>query len=836
MHEGTTATRPRGQVFIKRPRLTKLLDESGARIILLLAPAGYGKTTLAREWTDEQDDVGWYTGAPGMVDVAGLSVGIAEVLAEMGGEPRSDMVERVRILAARGHDPRGLAKAVSGGAPGVGSILVVDDYHHALGSEDAEAFFEELVSRTEFRLVITSRDRPSWLPARKVVYGEAAVVEMDVLAFTDEEALAVLGESGSDILAEARGWPAVIGLAAMRGGTDVVTGLAPEELFRFFAEEMFRPTSPELRGALFLLGLADGVAGESLRSLLGPTHRELVEEATERGFLTRTGRQLVHPLVRSFLLTKLAELDEQLIRAAVSRAVDYLGQHHRWEDCLFVLERIPEQELIVSTLERGLAEMLDSGRVATVKGWLELADRERLSHPLFVLAAAEEQLRQGDKLGARVLGERAGGLLQGDLAARAYLAAARAAHLVNSPKLDEVDRLVNAVLNTPGAATQTQTNALWISFSSHGEFFPENSSEALDRLEALPGLDGDPNHALRLITGRGIALLMVGRTSEGLPVLQEAEALILNATDPFARTNTRHFLACGFERAAQYDEALRAALQLTEEGEVGGLDFAVQHGLLRQMAARIGMRQIREAQRVLAAFARIPTKSGFVVDNIAIQRAKLAIAAGDLEKAENVLARFSGSERLSFRGEVAGYRSIVASARGDDGRAIELLKEDESCFRQGEPSSVRTVSRAILAAKGLVTEQSLTEILSELFRAGMLDVIVTGYRAYPSLAVAGAQIAAVRQDLTDLLIRARDADIAKAAGLTVRREHRQRGPLSAREQEVFDLLIQGRPNREIARTLFISESTTKVHVQHIFEKLGIHSRVEAARLARLDDL
>ena len=36
--------------IIKRPRLTRLLDETEARVILLVAPAGYGKTTLAREW------------------------------------------------------------------------------------------------------------------------------------------------------------------------------------------------------------------------------------------------------------------------------------------------------------------------------------------------------------------------------------------------------------------------------------------------------------------------------------------------------------------------------------------------------------------------------------------------------------------------------------------------------------------------------------------------------------------------------------------------------------------------------------------------------------------
>jgi LuxR family transcriptional regulator, maltose regulon positive regulatory protein len=60
------ATRRR---IIRRPRLTKLLDESPARIKLLIAPAGYGKTTLAQEWLSEPErqDV-WYRGGPAAAD------------------------------------------------------------------------------------------------------------------------------------------------------------------------------------------------------------------------------------------------------------------------------------------------------------------------------------------------------------------------------------------------------------------------------------------------------------------------------------------------------------------------------------------------------------------------------------------------------------------------------------------------------------------------------------------------------------------------------------------------------------------------------------------------
>jgi len=56
--------------------------------------------------------------------------------------------------------------------------------------------------------------------------------------------------------------------------------------------------------------------------------------------------------------------------------------------------------------------------------------------------------------------------------------------------------------------------------------------------------------------------------------------------------------------------------------------------------------------------------------------------------------------------------------------------------------------------------------------------------------------------------------------------------LTDRETEVLRLLAAGQANREVARTLFVSEATVKSHIAHIFTKLGVDSRAKAIHSAR----
>jgi DNA-binding NarL/FixJ family response regulator len=93
----------------------------------------------------------------------------------------------------------------------------------------------------------------------------------------------------------------------------------------------------------------------------------------------------------------------------------------------------------------------------------------------------------------------------------------------------------------------------------------------------------------------------------------------------------------------------------------------------------------------------------------------------------------------------------------------------------------------------------------------------------------------------------RAADTAAALGMRVLRARAEAviddltaatGPvlLSRREREVAALVAQGLTNREIARTLFLSERTAENHVQHILTKLGFGARAQIAAWAVAEGL
>jgi ATP/maltotriose-dependent transcriptional regulator MalT len=825
-------TRPTAPSYIiKRPRLTKLLDESEARIILLCAPAGYGKTTLAREWVEASGQpVAWYRGGSEMADPAALATGLCECLSQAGLYAKD--TTRIATLAANNARADALGRALAAGVPeGNGGLVVIDDCHHAIGSDDAEALLGAFVADSNLRVLATSRFRPGWLTPRMEVYGDATQIGVAELVFTDDEADAVLQESRPEeraaVLAQAQGWPAVIGLAAHRTSPPTREHQLPTELFDFLADDLFDVAPEPLKRTLFLLALGGAENPDVLRGIVGVDLQSHLGAASERGFVTPglADRWDVHPLIRSFLVEKLREYEPAEVASLVETMVTGLSTARRWDDCLRTLNDFPDVALVEHAFAAAFLELIDLGRTATVRRWLELAKSCRSQTPLLLVAEADLALREQDESGALALAEHATTLLEeSELLAYAHLVAARAAHLLSARTPFTRNA---AAVRTLTKKQDTLLATIWLEFLQAIEI--NDRSGACEILGELANVaDKSATHTLQLRNARAyLAFELDGRVHYAARELSAARGLLSRVKDPMVRTNFNNISAVVALYAADYENAVRLAGELQAEASEAGLEFPIDHALVTRAGALIGLRKLSEARRILQELERRAASPDFIRYQIGLKKAQLRVAAGDLTRAEVELREaLPSTVPLGTLAEWRGVRAIVLAASGLLDSALQVLEEDWVSVTHIDGRNLVRLANAILQVQSEAQRDSLPEVI-EILNEGNRHAVVFACRAFPPLAKELAKIPEVRQPLTSLLTVSNDADIGRKAGLEMPREFRRGEQLSTREREVYELLVCGRSNREIASTLFISESTAKVHVRHIFEKLGVHTRAEA---------
>src|SRR5581483_7973303 len=159
--QSTRAHRP-GRI-IERPRLIKLLDDADAPVILIVAPAGYGKTTLARQWARTLSGVVWVSCTPSHRDVVTFAEDVAAGIDALGGNASRFVGEYMRARSNPQRAAREIAQVLARKleeAPV--QWLVIDDYHEVAKSPAIEDLVAVLRRKSPQRILVTSRVRPSW--------------------------------------------------------------------------------------------------------------------------------------------------------------------------------------------------------------------------------------------------------------------------------------------------------------------------------------------------------------------------------------------------------------------------------------------------------------------------------------------------------------------------------------------------------------------------------------------------------------------------------------------------------------------------------------------------
>src|SRR5262245_21524468 len=311
----TTTTVPEVRIrkrrIVERPRLFALLDESKARVRMLVAPAGYGKTTLAEQWVARDGRVGvWYTARSASTDVAALALGIARAATSIIEDGDHRLREHLRALPAPAENVQTLAEILGEdlGSWPADAWLVLDDYHEITPEPRAEEFVEALVALSHVQVLIASRVRPAWIASKNVLYGDVLELSQAALAMSAAEAADVLLErpapTTTGLLSLAKGWPAVIGLASVSSvevGPEIEQ--VPESLYRFLADEVFGALPPQVQQGLTTLSLAPLLDHELIVALLGRNDAELVcGSGLDVGLIVERGATIeLHPLARVFL-------------------------------------------------------------------------------------------------------------------------------------------------------------------------------------------------------------------------------------------------------------------------------------------------------------------------------------------------------------------------------------------------------------------------------------------------------------------------------------------------------------------------------------------------------
>ena len=869
---------PQTHRVVRRARLVDALEQGipDHRLILISAPAGYGKTTLLTHWAhtsslrvawlslgEEDNDperffryllAAWETVHPGIRESPlGLLLGVLE--------PDRDAVLSAFINVANDLPDH--------------TVIVLDDVHLIENASIHEALtflLDHLPPTLHF--VLAGRAEPPLPLARYRARNELLEMRSEDLQFLAEETTALLSllmkrELAEDAIislhGQLEGWVAGLQLASLTlryqdEAAPVVISGRHRFIADYLSEDVLNHLPEETRRFLLQTSILDRLCGSLADAVIGTSGgQEMLEH------LVRENLFLV-PLDASQEWFRYHRLFAEFLRAELHRRhSDEVVELHRRAARWYLSHDLPEEtfhhavagddlDVAVQVFDRYMTAKLQGGEFTVVQRWLDaLPVAWHAAYPAFDLARAgllaftgaiDACVRCIDDVEQRLV------RAEGEDARRqlAKVTAIRCAIACMHNDLTQAkvyaDRALRDLPEEDLGFRPLIYGALGDSYRQHGRWgeakawylkalgFPE---APLFRIEsahvfgALADLELRQGHlrdaashwskALAAIQDREnwgrIPLPVIGWVYLRVGELQYERNELSEAWDHLSRGLERAELG-GDVRAMIAGYLIAGRLKLTEGDVEAAAEYLERARPLLEQAPFPDWTSRFERYQVDLWLAQDRLKA-------AVAWADEALTGGALqERPESEVSQLALVQVLIVNGDASardralGLLTRLLRAAERDGRAgiqIEALALRALAHWQGGDRAGAMVS--LEHALRLAEPEGYVRLFADL--GSPMTRLLQEARSRD-----------VMPDYVAQLLTACGAELAlPGAGVGVLLE-----PLSAREHDVLRLIAAGLTNREIAETLSISAETVKKHTGSIYGKLGVRGRTEAALRAR----
>ncbi|MFJ4293462.1 LuxR C-terminal-related transcriptional regulator [Cupriavidus sp. NPDC089707] len=885
---------PRTRHYIHRERaIGQLRPGMERKLTVLVAPAGFGKTSLLSEWTkvmaQEGCAVGWLSidrDDDDLFQFGAYLLAAARDACREAGEPIPCRLEP---------DPLAPADAMFGELLNAVSalprpmVLVLDDFDRLVSPAIHEAVFRLLRYAPEnLHLLVAGRSEPAFPLSYFEARGQLLKLDAEALRFDSAETQAffsaVSGRALSSVQTEAllqatEGWVAGLQLASFALSANEQADAFAERLpfarrsiEAYLNENVFVHVPEPLQAFLLQTAVLDRMSVPLCDAVAGST----VAHASFEWLMARNMfvRPLdaegqwyrYHALFAEYLRKRLVRERPHEVAGLHRRASEWFAAQSLWAEAVRHALAAGDVDRAAGWVEQCAMNLVEASDVRTVLSWvaklpaeavhgrlrLRLAHAWALALTMQTVAAKATWQAVEDDIGT--------GRLPLIEAVRVELQAVKALIAGLSDESQRSLELGRKVLEL-GPAAGSWAEGIGLTTLIFGLSYASGFDEVERLRRTLTfGIGGDsPIYATVYRQSMvGLSLFVEGRLGEAVQTLED---VLRESSERAGPQSAASVLPVGYLAAIHYEwndldrvadlleGRLEMALQSCSLGPLVG--FCVTLARLRLLAGKQD-----EAYRIVEDAEAVARSRQWLRMEVACkaEAIRISIRSGDLGRATRIgheLEALAGQLPATLQGsyletwqrfQVAHCRLLVA--RGRPAEAVPILQGVHAELRAAGMQYLGTQVSVALAvalqsagqrAQAVQAMQAAVEYgqkngLQRVF----LDAGPVARDILDDLRQQEALPAEVEPWYVDGLCAGLDApasaaDVVRGASEEYLAEPLAASRLSAREVEILDYVARGLSNKEIARAIRVAPETVKWHLKNIFEKLKVNSRIQAVR-------